>query len=68
MTNKKPYHLIVKGKIKGTGTRDQMWKRGQMLRPFTNNWSVASGSQEIANSLNMYEFLKNFEEEIKNDE
>ena len=68
MTNKKPYHLIVNGKITGTGSRSQMWKRGKMLKPFTNNWSVASGSQEIANSLNMYEFLKNFEEELQDDE
>ena len=68
MTDWKKYHLIVKGKIKGTGTRDQMWQRGQMLRPLTTDWSVSSVSKEISNLPDMDEFLKNFEEELKNDE
>lgn len=68
MTDWKKYHLIVKGKIKGTGSKDQMWKRGQMLRPFTTDWSVSSVSKEISNLPNMVKFLEDFEKEIKNDE
>ena len=68
MTNKKPYHLIVKGKIKGTGTRDQMWKRGQMIRPLTSDWSVSSVSKEISNLPDMDKFLEDLEKELQNDE
>ena len=68
MTDWKKYHLIVKGKIKGIGTKDQMWKRGQMIRPFTTDWSVSSVSKEISNLPDMDKFLEDLEEELQNDE
>jgi len=39
------YLLVVGGVIKGSGSRTQMMRRANMIRPYRNDWQVVNMHQ-----------------------